>query len=276
MNEKKVEFWDIYTKDREKTGELHQRGIEMKPGEYHLAVHVCILNSKNQLLIQQRQPFKKGWSNMWDLSVGGSAVAGDISAMAAEREIFEELGLKVDLSNTRPFFTMNFSDGFDDYYIIRMDVELSELTLQEEEVQKVRWADKEEVLKMQEQGIMIPYWFLDRIFEMRDGFDAHGNNRKEVQIVKATEKNLPSVFSMIEILGCTLPELDTPEKLAACKEELVRKIDQGTVICALKGNIVVGILSYSLENSSQTNLVVHPAYRGKGIARKMKEAIPLK
>ena len=276
MNEKKVELWDVYTKDREKTGRFHQRGIEMEPGEYHLAVHVCILNSRNQLLIQQRQPFKKGWSNMWDLSVGGSAVAGDTSAMAAEREIFEELGLKVDLSNTRPFFTMNFSDGFDDYYIIRMDVELSELTLQEEEVQKVRWADKEEVLKMQEQGIMIPYWFLDRIFEMRDGFDAHGNNRKEVQIVKATEKNLPSVFSMIEILGCTLPELDTPEKLAACKEELVRKIDQGTVICALKGNIVVGILSYSLDNFSQTNLVVHPAYRGKGIARKMKEAIPLK
>ena len=274
MNEKKVELWDVYTKDREKTGRFHQRGIEMEPGEYHLAVHVCILNSRNQLLIQQRQPFKKGWSNMWDLSVGGSAVAGDTSAMAAEREILEELGLKVDLSHTRPLFTINFLDGFDDYYILRMDVELSELTLQEEEVQRVRWADKEEVLKMQEQGIMIPYWFLDRIFEMGEDFDAHGGNRKETQIVAATEKHLPSVFSMLEILSCTLPELNTPEKVKHSQEELAGKIHQGTGICALKGNIVVGFLVYDIEDRSIENIAVHPAYRGKGIARKMKEAIP--
>lgn len=36
----------------------------MKDGEYHLAVHVCIFNSENQLLIQQRQPYKGGWPNM--------------------------------------------------------------------------------------------------------------------------------------------------------------------------------------------------------------------
>lgn len=54
------ELWDIYTKDREKTGRFHRRGDPMKAGEYHLVVHVCIFNSRNQLLIQQRQPFKKG------------------------------------------------------------------------------------------------------------------------------------------------------------------------------------------------------------------------
>ena len=270
MAEKKIELWDVYNKDREKTGALHQRGVEMNSGEYHLAVHICILNSKNQLLIQQRQPFKKGWSNLWDLSVGGSAVAGDTSANAAERELFEELGLKVDLSNTRPFFTINFEDGFDDYYILEMDVELSELTLQEEEVQKVRWADKEEVMEMQKQGIMIPYWFLDRIFEMKGNYDAHGNNKREYQVCMATEANLPSIYSLVEVLSCTLPELDTPEKVADCKEELTDKVTQGTVICALRGNIVVGLLIFSPEDRSIENLVVHPAYRGRGIAKKMR------
>lgn len=77
---KKEEYWDVYTKERVRTGRFHRRGDRMKDGDYHLVVHVCIFNSKNQLLIQQRQPFKKSWSNMWDLSVGGSAVAGDSSS----------------------------------------------------------------------------------------------------------------------------------------------------------------------------------------------------
>ena len=137
------ELWDVYTKDRVKTGKTHRRGDKMEKGEYHLVVHVCIFNSKNQLLIQQRQPFKKGWPNMWDISVGGSAVAGDDSGQAAEREVLEELGLRLDLSDKRPSFTMNFSDGFDDYYIVKQDVDIRNLHLQNEEVKQVKWVDRE-------------------------------------------------------------------------------------------------------------------------------------
>lgn len=168
------ELWDLYTKDREKTGKLHRRGDEMKDGEYHLVIHVCIFNSKNQLLIQQRQPFKEGWPNMWDVTVGGSALQGENSFQAAERELFEEIGLKLDLSDTRPNFTINFPQGFDDYYILEHEVDLTALRLQEEEVQAVRWVSKEEVLRMQEEGAMIPYWFLDKLFEIRGTFGAHG------------------------------------------------------------------------------------------------------
>lgn len=167
------ELWDLYTKDREKTGELHRRGDKMKDGEYHLVIHVCIFNSRNQLLIQQRQPFKDGWPNMWDVTVGGSALQGESSTQAAERELLEEIGLELDLSDARPNFTINFANGFDDYYILEQEVDLTILHLQEEEVQAVRWASKEEALKMKEEGTMIPYWFLDKLFEIRGNFGAH-------------------------------------------------------------------------------------------------------
>lgn len=167
------ELWDLYTKDREKTGKTHRRGDEMKEGEYHLVIHVCIFNSKNQLLVQQRQPFKEGWSNMWDVTVGGSALRGESSYQAAERELYEEIGLKLDLSDKRPSFTINFAHGFDDYYILEKEVDLTTLHLQEEEVQAVRWVSKEEALQMKEQGIMIPYWFLDKLFEIRGICGAH-------------------------------------------------------------------------------------------------------
>lgn len=172
--EKNQELWDIYSKDREKTGKVHRRGEKMNAGEYHLAVHVCIFNSKDELLIQQRQPFKKDWSNMWDLTAAGSALQGESSYQAAEREVLEELGIKLDLSKIRPKFTINFQDGFDDYYVIEQDIDISDLKLQEEEVQAVRWAGKEEVLDMQAKGVMIPYWFLDKLFGMKDINDAHG------------------------------------------------------------------------------------------------------
>ena len=170
------ELWDLYTKDREKTGRFHRRGDVMKEGEYHLVIHVCIFNSKNQLLIQQRQPFKEGWSNMWDVTVGGSALQGESSCQAAERELFEEIGLKLDLSDKRPNFTINFANGFDDYYLLDQEVDLTTLHLQEEEVQAVRWVSREEALQMKKEGTMIPYWFLDRLFEIRGVFGSHEND----------------------------------------------------------------------------------------------------
>lgn len=166
--ENEAELWDVYNRNRERAGRVHKRGDKLAEGDYHLVVHVCIFNSQNQLLIQQRQPWKKGWSNMWDLTVGGSAVVGDDSATAAEREVKEEIGLDIDLSNIRPKFTINFPDGFDDYYMITQDVDIEKLQLQEDEVQAVKWVDKKELLQMVENGEMIPYYFLNYIFELKD------------------------------------------------------------------------------------------------------------
>ena len=81
-----MELFDLYTAEREKTELTMVRGTPVPEGFYRLVVHVCFFNSQGQMLIQQRQPFKKGWSNLWDISVGGCAVSGDSSRTAAERE----------------------------------------------------------------------------------------------------------------------------------------------------------------------------------------------
>lgn len=130
-------------------------------------VHVCIFNSKNEMLIQQRQPWKEGWPNMWDITVGGSALAGEDSIEAAERETLEEIGYKINLSNERPFFTINFEVGFDDYYLVEKEIDIESLTLQYEEVKAVKWASREEVLQLIEEGKFINYWFSNNLFDMR-------------------------------------------------------------------------------------------------------------
>ena len=167
-----MEKWDLYDRHRNKIGKQIVRGDEMKQDEFHLAVHVCIFNSNGQMLIQQRQPFKKGWSNLWDITCGGSAVAGDTSQQAASRELFEELGIHYNFEKMRPQFTFNFERGFDDYYIIEYDIDLNELTLQPEEVQAVKWASKEEILELIKQNKFIPYYegIIAFLFESRNHY----------------------------------------------------------------------------------------------------------
>ena len=78
-------------------------------------IHITIFNKKGEMLIQQRQSTKKLYPNLWDLSVGGSVISGETPCDGAERELFEELGIKYDFSNLRPKLTTNFDGGFDDY-----------------------------------------------------------------------------------------------------------------------------------------------------------------
>lgn len=170
-----MELFDLYTAEQEKTGRTMVRGEPVPKGFYRLVVHVCVFDREGRMLIQQRQPFKQGWSNLWDISVGGSAVAGDSSRAAAERETREELGLSVDLSDVRPTLTIHWEYGFDDYYVLTRDVDLSALRLQYEEVQRVAWATKEEILRMIDDGRFIPYEksLIELLFFRRDHRSSH-------------------------------------------------------------------------------------------------------
>ncbi len=263
------ELWDIYTKDRSATGETHRRGNRMHAGQYHIVVHVCIFNHKNELLIQQRQTSKRCWPNMWDLSVCGSALAGESSGQAAARETAEELGLILDFTDKRPHFTINFAEGFDDYYILEQNIDLSCLTLQKDEVKSVRWAKKEEVLKLQEEGTMVPYWFLDRLFEIRGAYDAHGKNAAEIRIDYAAPCRLASCLSLLELLSERSAGRVTTENQNLRRDVMQKAILRKNALCALDKNTVVGILLFSPQENRLSCPIVHPGYRRQKIASQM-------
>ena len=151
-----MEAWDLYTKDRVKTGQTMLRGDRVPEGLFHLQVHVCIFNEQGEMLIQQRQSTKRWYAGLWDYSVGGSAVAGDTSLAAAERETLEELGLRVSLAGRKPAVTRWYGSIIDDYYILPLNVVLSDLHLQREEVQAVRWAGREDILALLAEGQFCP------------------------------------------------------------------------------------------------------------------------
>lgn len=165
-----MELLDVYTADRQPTGRTVERGTKAQPGEYRLVVHACIFNSRGEMLVQQRQPFKLGWPNLWDVSMGGHADAGESSREALGRELREELGLQIETDSLRPVATIYFPTGFDDYYAILRDVSLDALTLQPQEVRRVKWASREEIFAMIDSGEFIPYYksMIGLLFDCRE------------------------------------------------------------------------------------------------------------
>jgi len=175
-----METWDIYDINRQKTKETMTRGNKIENGNYHLVVSVCVFNSKNEILIQQRQKDKIGWPGKWDITAAGSSTKGENSLQAARRELHEEVGIEGNFKNKRPILSVNFSRGFQDYYCITQEVDIDSLTLQAEEVQAVKWASRETIMKMIDSEEFIPYYksLINTFFDMKDATGSHNRFKK--------------------------------------------------------------------------------------------------
>jgi isopentenyldiphosphate isomerase len=164
------ETWDLYDINRIKTLKTAQRGPFIENGYFHMVVHVCIFNKDGHMLIQQRQKDKVGFPNHFDVTCGGSAIAGEDSRTAVRRELYEELGIDIDFKDERPFLTVNFSHGFDDFYLIEKDIPLNDLILDPNEVQSARYASLEDILMMIDAGTFVPYHksLIQCLFDMKN------------------------------------------------------------------------------------------------------------
>lgn len=160
-----MEFWDIYNENRELTGKTIIRGETLGEGEYHLVVHMWIINSEGQFLIQKRASGVKSSPNMWAIT-GGAAIAGDDSYSACKREVYEEIGIEANMDRAKVAFTFTREVSICDIWIICQDFDLTECRLQKEEVSEVRWATSQEIKEMVNLGVFHKYQYLDHLFQM--------------------------------------------------------------------------------------------------------------
>lgn len=158
------EYWDIYDKNRNKTGKLAQRGVDkLKEGEYHIVVTAVILNSKNEILITQRAPFKT-FPLMWECN-GGSILEGETSLQGVIREVKEEVGVGFQEDEAVFLKTLERScvpPDFKDIWIFRKDIEDSEITLPDGEAVAFKWVSIDEFEEMFKNGEIVPSVDFDR------------------------------------------------------------------------------------------------------------------
>lgn len=91
------EVWDVYTEERKLTGRTCNRGEQENLGddEFHLWVMVWIRNPvTGKYLVSQRAKDKETDPLKWE-TVAGHVIAGETSREAAVREVFEEVGIKL-------------------------------------------------------------------------------------------------------------------------------------------------------------------------------------
>ena len=247
-----MELWDVYDIDRQKTGGLAPRhnGRPLPAGQYHLVVHICLFNQKGQMLIQQRQLDKAGYPGLWDVTAAGSALAGENSAAAAARELWEELGISHDFAKERPHYTMNFPDGFDEVEGIhnRQDFDLGSHTKSQDEfkIQAHVLENKDSTTKLAYSDAQTGDSFIPFVIET-----AMGVNRAMLAVMldAYTEEDLPDGKSRVVLklkpalapvkaavipLARNVPELLT---IANNIENDLRKLNIGRIELENSGNI---------------------------------------
>lgn len=146
-----MEIWDILDKQGNKTHRTIVRGEDLKDGEYHLVVHIWIMNSKGEFLIQKRADTLKLMPGMW-AATGGSAIAGEDSKTAALREVKEELGIDISVDSIHKIWRVTRKHNLADVWFVKQDVNIEDLELLEEEVSNAKWVTKEELKSMVTKG----------------------------------------------------------------------------------------------------------------------------
>ena len=68
-----------------------------------------------------------------------------------------------------------FGRGFDDVFLIEKDVDIEDLTLQKDEVKDIKWASRDEIIKMIEDDEFIPYYisYVNMLFDIRKSYRTH-------------------------------------------------------------------------------------------------------
>ena len=168
-----MEFVDLYDENRLPLGRTAQRFSKREKGTWRLITHLCIFDSRGRLLIQQRSSSKRIWPGKWDVSAAGGVSSGETTRSAAVRELEEELGISAPAQDLRSVCTVTFNYAFDDYFILKRDVDLKSIRLQEEEVSAVRCATRQQVLDLIRRDAFVSYSenFLAYLFDMARTMD---------------------------------------------------------------------------------------------------------
>ena len=142
-----MEKRDLYNENKELTGKTIYKNEEIPEGYFILMVVAFIENNEGLFLIQKRSDIKGG---EWAFT-GGHPKSGENSKEGLYTEIKEELG--IDAINPILFKEAKGKNTFCDLYYLKQDIKLEDIIKQDEEVEEVVYASKEEIEDLYNKGL---------------------------------------------------------------------------------------------------------------------------
>ena len=139
-----MELRELYDENKTPTGRTFVKGEQVPEGYYYLIVKIFIQNDKNEFLIQKRVERKGG---RWSIT-GGHPKAGETSLEGIQREVCEEIGLKLQEKDFKFLKSFIYKQSIREIWLIRKDIELNELTLKDNEVIDAKFVTLSEFIQM--------------------------------------------------------------------------------------------------------------------------------
>ena len=148
------EYIDIWSAEGQPTGQTCLKDEAHHNGWFHPTVHIWFYTATPALLLQKRSLTKETFPGFWDVSVAGHVTAGESILEGAIREVKEEIGLDIQEADLTPLDirknTNRFDNGiidceFQHVFLVKLETPLSQLRIQETEVDAVRLFSFEEL-----------------------------------------------------------------------------------------------------------------------------------
>lgn len=139
-----MELLDLYNDDGNKLNETIVRGEKIPVGKNVMLSVAFIKNSKGQYLIQKASPEK---DNKYT-STGGHVTHNEDGLTTIIRELAEEIGLSNIENKIKYITTFKYPTKpcvFNTYLLENIDLDVSTLELQVEEVEEVMWLNTDEI-----------------------------------------------------------------------------------------------------------------------------------
>lgn len=133
-----MEYLDLYDVNKNLTGEKIVRGKgkpQVPENKYINIVIIFMQNSEGKFLFQITSKEKGNEI----ATTGGHVKSGQTSYEAILAEVEEELGLDISNEDVKMVDSYIFGVAFMDVYYLNKDINISDLKLQDDEVESVEW-----------------------------------------------------------------------------------------------------------------------------------------
>lgn len=158
------ELVEVLTEDGKSVGENISKFKAHMQGICHGISAVALIDNSGKLLIQKRAVTKKDEPNKWDLSGAGHVDVAETPEEAAVREIYEELGIKVEEDDLKLIDTyLNkvklskeiYINHFTYLFVVQKDISIDDIVMQKSEVSDIMFVNKKEYIDLLNNGDMV-------------------------------------------------------------------------------------------------------------------------
>lgn len=142
--ESKNEKLDVLNEAGEKEEVVKDRLKVHKDGDWHRSVHVWVINSNEEILIQKRSRDNRVSPGFWTISASGHVESENSPRETAIQELKEEIGVSLNKEDLEYLTTYKKSKHYKDkgiidnefnpIFIVKKDIGIKEIEIDEKEV----------------------------------------------------------------------------------------------------------------------------------------------